>query len=751
MSKLPARLSLIAAAIACQLLPVDTAFASERAAIERSAMERIVVTANRTPTQISDLSSTVWVIGEASIREQTDSGKGIKEMLAALVPSMDVSSQGRTNFGQNMRGRAMVVLIDGISMNTSRGISRQLDSIDPFNIARIEVLAGASALYGGGALGGAINIVTKKAAHSPDTFEAEAGFKSGFAGGDDLDYRTAFAVAGGSDALKGRFSAAWQENGQWFDGSGNEVMPDITQTGLQYTQGYDLMANMDWSLSNDTSLGALVQHYRNGSDGEHGLYMGDNFAGVTGDAALLESRKGLDADRSPATERTLLNLSLSEADFFGQTLYLQGFYRKEDLDFHPFPYVSQAKGVYNYSASAQNTAIYGLKAVLESELADSLKLTWGVDWDKESFDSDQMSFDLTAANQSGGLVMRELFSTGRYVDFSVESVAAFVQSSWDINSFLLLNGGYRYQQMENSVDDFIGFNQQVAIASGKAPGADAIQGGSTDYNVGLVNLGLVAKLSDDQQLWLSYSEGFELPDLSKYYGRGSYKADADGYLRLQNSININDTRLDGIKTDSMELGWRYMASAWQAQASAYYAESDKVIEVNSKDLTINVKDQPKRSYGLEAQLNFNISSDWLAGTNLHLVKSEVKNDASWIDETVTYASPSKATAFIAWEANEFKLRLQAEHSFSAESAYRFKTTDGLVSELESYTTLDLLGSVALPVGTLSYGIENLLDEDYSTLWGQRAVYFYSPTYGPEAMFDYHGRGRTFALSYSLGW
>ena len=338
MPKSTARMSLVAAAVCSQLLLMGAALAEE------AQMERMVVSANRTPTQISELSGTVWLIDENSIREQINSGKGVKEMLAALVPSMDVSSQGRTNFGQNMRGRAMVVLIDGVSMNTSRGISRQLDSIDPFNIARIEVLAGASALYGGGALGGAINIVTKKAADSLDTFEAEAGFKSGFNGSDDLDYRTAFAVAGGSDTLKGRFSAAWQENGQWFDGNGNQVMPDITQTGMQYTQGYDLMANLDWSLPNNATLSAMVQFYNNESDGDHGLYMGENFSGVTSDASLLESRKGLNADRSPKTDRTLLNLNYTQADFLGQTLYLQGFYRKEDLDFHPFPYVSETLG-----------------------------------------------------------------------------------------------------------------------------------------------------------------------------------------------------------------------------------------------------------------------------------------------------------------------------------------------------------------------------------------------------------------------
>lgn len=64
----------------------------------------------------------------------------------------------------NMRGRAIVVLIDGVRLNSSRTDSRQLDAIDPFNIEHIEVISGATSLYGGGSTGGLINIVTKKGA-----------------------------------------------------------------------------------------------------------------------------------------------------------------------------------------------------------------------------------------------------------------------------------------------------------------------------------------------------------------------------------------------------------------------------------------------------------------------------------------------------------------------------------------------------------------------------------------------------------
>jgi iron complex outermembrane receptor protein len=46
-------------------------------------------------------------------------------------------------------------------------------------------------------------------------------------------------------------------------------------------------------------------------------------------------------------------------------------------------------------------------------------------------------------------------------------------------------------------------------------------------------------------------------------------------------------------------------------------------------------------------------------------------------------------------------------------------------------------------------VENLLNEEYTTLWGQRAPLLYSPTYGSPSLYEYKGRGRTFGLNYAL--
>ena len=124
--------------------------------------QQMVVIGSRAPTSISELPGTVWVIEREQLDQQTQAGVPLKEALGQLIPGLDIGSQGRTNNGQNLRGRSVLVMIDGVSLNSSRGISRQFDSIDPFNIERIEVMSGASAVYGGGATGGIINIVTKK-------------------------------------------------------------------------------------------------------------------------------------------------------------------------------------------------------------------------------------------------------------------------------------------------------------------------------------------------------------------------------------------------------------------------------------------------------------------------------------------------------------------------------------------------------------------------------------------------------------
>ncbi len=176
----------------------------------QSDEDSIIVSANRTHRTVAEMAQTTWVIeGQGRLSSRSRAGKSSKTMLAQLIPGIDVSSRGRTNYGMNMRGRAIVVLIDGVRLNSSRTDSRQLDAIDPFNIEHIEVISGATSLYGGGSTGGLINIVTKKGQQDRQV-DLEVGSKSGFANSNDHDERVAAAVSGGTDHASGRLSVAYQ-------------------------------------------------------------------------------------------------------------------------------------------------------------------------------------------------------------------------------------------------------------------------------------------------------------------------------------------------------------------------------------------------------------------------------------------------------------------------------------------------------------------------------------------------------------
>ncbi|WP_202304924.1 ferric aerobactin receptor IutA [Dryocola clanedunensis] len=709
------------------------------AVAQQTNEENIVVSANRSNRTVAEMAQTTWVIENAELEEQVQGGKELKDALAQLIPGLDVSSQSRTNYGMNLRGRPMVVLIDGVRLNSSRTDSRQLDSIDPFNIEHIEVISGATSLYGGGSTGGLINIVTKKG--QPETqMEFESGIKSGFNSSKDHDERIAGAISGGNEHASGRVSVAYQKFGGWFDGNGDQTLLDNTQTGLQYSDRLDLMGTGTINIDETQQLQVVTQYYKSKGDDDYGLNLGEDFSAIKGTSDAYVS-SGLNSDRIPGTERHLISLQYSNSDFLGQELVGQVYYRDESQLFYPFPTVNGNKDVTALSSSQQDTDQYGAKLTLNSTPLDGLQLTYGLDADHERFTSNQMFFDLDKAAASGGLNNQSIYTTGRYPGYDITNLAAFLQSSYDINDLFTLSGGVRYQYTENKVDDFIGYAQQQAIAGGRATSADAIPGGSTDYDNFLYNAGILMHISERQQTWFNFSQGVELPDPGKYYGRGAYGPAVNGHLPLINSVNVSDSTLQGVKVDSYELGWRYTGDNLRTQLAAYYSLSDKSVVAN-KDLTISVLDDKRRIYGVEGAVDYFIpDTAWSTGGNFNVLKTESKVDGKWEKYDVKVASPSKATAYIGWAPDPWSLRVQSTTSF--------KISDDEGNEIDGYTTIDFLGNYQLPVGKLSFSIENLLDRDYTTVWGQRAPMYYSPGYGPASLYDYKGRGRTYGVNYSV--
>ncbi|WP_410967664.1 TonB-dependent receptor domain-containing protein, partial [Salmonella sp. SAL4441] len=81
-----------------------------------------------------------------------------------------------------------------------------------------------------------------------------------------------------------------------------------------------------------------------------------------------------------------------------------------------------------------------------------------------------------------------------------DSRAFFLQGSWKATDDLTLSAGVRRQSMSTDVSDFVAANQQILIANGLGKTADAVPGGSKDYDVNLVNVGAIYKLNLQQQV-----------------------------------------------------------------------------------------------------------------------------------------------------------------------------------------------------------------------------------------------------------
>ena len=669
--------------------------------------EKMVVVSSHMPKAISDIPGTVWYIDSETIEQEYRGGKSLDEILAATIPSLDVSSGGRTHSGQNLRGRSLMVMIDGVSLQSVRSLSRQLDSIDPFNIDRIEVLSGATSIYGAGSAGGVINIITKKSSGEEVEFESFVGGTSGFSSGDDFDYKLAQSIAGGNEKVQGRASVAYTKTQGYFDADGEMVTPDITQGSTQFNETIDLLGNLQINIAEGQQLNLLAQYYDSQQDTPYGLYFEKD---GTGTFQFVDVREGYSADREQGTERVMLSAAYSNNSFLSHQLIAELSYRTEDHTF--MPYTVDGRTTLSTNSSRQSTDILAMKVALNKSF-DSLSLTYGIDGYIDKFDSDKAIYDQVTTEATGGLVHVISEIEGRYPGIDTQSLAGFLQAEYSITEDWSLQAGYRYQTMDVDVSDFQ-----------KNASSDLIPGGSTDYSEGLFNLGTIYNLTPSSQVWANFSQGFDIPQLYRYYGKSTTQ-------------DVAASKLDGIKTDSYEIGYRNELDNISLQSAIYYSHSSATVQYED-DFSISGLADPKRVYGAEAQVSYWATDMLQLGLLGHYVVTETETDTGWEDHQAMEASTSKAGAWVGWYDNDYSLKLQSLTMFD------YKDADD--RELDGFTVVDFAGHYQLPVGSLGFGIKNLLNEDYYTTWSQRAQHWYS---GSDALYQYKGRGRTYTLNYQV--
>lgn len=167
---------------------------AEDATKKSNEVGTIIVTGSQLPSDTETTGSSVTVVGEQEIEDGQ-----YRNALGALqqVPGLDIVQSG--GFGGNaaifLRGgnsEGTLVLLDGIELNNPATTNRSynLANLTLENIERIEVIRGPqSTIYGSDAMGGVINLVSKKAQEGVHaTVTSEAGSYNSFTQVGNISY-----------------------------------------------------------------------------------------------------------------------------------------------------------------------------------------------------------------------------------------------------------------------------------------------------------------------------------------------------------------------------------------------------------------------------------------------------------------------------------------------------------------------------------------------------------------------------------
>lgn len=240
-SRIPFRATGPSALVLAFLLSPTTGFADDRPAAEAPGLvPAISISANSTETPLDEVGSAVTIITAKELEQKQT--VLVSDALRS-VPGVSVSRAGGVGSLTQVRIRGSesnqtLVIIDGVEMNDpSAGDEFDFSNLLAADIARIEVLRGPqSALYGSQAVGGVINIVTKKGTGDPRVVASLEGGSFGTA-------QASAAVSAGGDNYNALVSATGlRTNGisTADDRNGNSETDRYQNATVTGKFGYDL-------------------------------------------------------------------------------------------------------------------------------------------------------------------------------------------------------------------------------------------------------------------------------------------------------------------------------------------------------------------------------------------------------------------------------------------------------------------------------------------------------------------------------
>jgi iron complex outermembrane receptor protein len=690
-----------------------------------------VVTATRTEEQEERVPRSVTVITREEIEEQADISRSLTQILGRTLPEFTPSEQSRA-LGQELRGRTPSVLIDGVPLD-GQVVTRQLRTIAPSAIERIEVVRGPNAIYGADATGGTINIITRPPVEEGLTSTAEVGVDAAagdaFLPEDSFGNYLRYGLSGATEKFDFRLNLSRDYTGAFFDGGGdrippaesratanNEVLNVLGKAGINFTDEQRLELTVNHSDSEQQEL-----EFRSDPDTSQGEKP----------EAIEVGPIELEGENEPIQEEnTLVNLSYSHDDLLGSQLQVQGYYRDylevQDLPGPDDRIVDPVNGGIQQPVS--NAEQWGGRLQVDTPISRSANLLWGVDYNDQKQDVTAILSDLEIFEATDGQRNVSIGSLTFVPPYTLKDLGVFAQLRWDLTERLRLDGGARYTNINFSVDDY---------TTGILPVRD-VEGGSLNFDDVVFNLGATYQVTEALNLFASFSQGFSAPDFISILANPP-----EGIGQITDAVRVTSP----VVVDNYELGLRGNWENVQAKISAFFNTSELgqslVFTETGQAGDATLVRAPERIYGVETTLDWQPSRNWQLGGSLSFQEGEndVDDDGEFLALGSGKITPLTVRAYLENQTTpDWRNRLQLIYVGNRDRAFE---DDVDPVAIDDYIVVDLISEVQLWGGTLNVGIGNLFDNEYRTIDRQRSTGFVGEA--DEAVF---ARGRTLSINFS---
>ncbi|MFW0717843.1 TonB-dependent receptor [Pedobacter sp. N23S346] len=653
-----------------------------------NALNEVIVTAGRKAESLKDVPSSVTILNARDVKEQLNVNPSVSAILGNTVPGLGTSNNKATNAGQTLRGRQVLVLIDGIPQSTPlMNGSRDIRTLDPSVIERIEVIKGATSIYGNGSAGGIINFITKK----PSGDKTIGGTTSvGLSGNlahpsNTLGYRFSQTFTGTLNKFSYVVNGTYNYTGVQRDAKGNvNAQPD----GLGENALYNAFLKLAYKPNEHSEIVASYNLFRS--------VQNTDYVNVTGKYGVTPSigQKGIDpgeAAGTPYNHNALISYhhnALPLSSSLDVSAYYNGF-------------VSMNRYV------AQGTAWFGPGQTKIQSFKKGVRLTLNTPWKAGSMGNGELTYGLDLLNDRTNQVLTD----GRvYIpDMNMLNVAPYAQMKFDILTNFILKAGIRYENARVKVKDF------NTIARGpNGQGSIPVSGGEIPYQATTYNAGLRYNKYEIFNPFISFSQGFAINELGRI-------------LRTATSSTLESIATDPIITNNYEVGFSSRFGILNLTA-AYFISTSK-LGANLVDVGgfLVPQREPERIKGYEITADLNLSTKWMLGGSYAYVEGRAEQaNGNKVYMNGLRIAPPKATAYLSYrpvsalDLKLFWVYTGSRDRFDVRANGLFANSEGEVKEVSLFNL-----SAAYRFSqkwSAGLGVENLLNNSYYPVVSQyRAI------------------------------